>query len=194
MIHIDRPNNENYIILESLDHIKDNKNIKSIHVIKLDRINKGGNILFGRSNENDVRIDDISVSRSHAILMYDPLIGKVYLRDLKSKFGCLVLMKEDYEVKNKKARFQIGRTMIQCNIMEYKMNEICSIDGNAYNRTVDNYNGIDRYVCRKYDNFCFNQNIMLSHTTNNFYFNLWNSNDYDRDFEKEKNAIENFDL
>ena len=86
MIDIIRPTNKNYIILESLNQLKDNNNLKSIHVINLDE-NK---ITLGRGHESDVRVNDISVSRSHASIIYDPITRKICIRDLKSKFGTLV--------------------------------------------------------------------------------------------------------
>jgi len=59
---------KSFIILESLNQVKDNNNVKSIHVIILD----GQKITLGRGHEADVRINDISVSRQHAVLIYDP--------------------------------------------------------------------------------------------------------------------------
>lgn len=110
MIEVVRPGpDESYMILESLDQIKDNSNIKSIHVIIMD----GNKINLGRGHDADVRINDISVSRSHANLIYDNQTQQICLRDLKSKFGTLVLVKDKIQIDRKKILFQVGRTFIE---------------------------------------------------------------------------------
>ncbi|MCQ2817275.1 MAG: FHA domain-containing protein [archaeon] len=91
--------------------MKENCNIKSIHVIILN--NNDEPITIGRGHESDVRINDISVSRSHALLKYDKDTGRLLLRDLRSKFGTLVLLKRPLQIKEKKIHLQIGRTYIE---------------------------------------------------------------------------------
>ena len=115
LIDIERPTDKNYIILESLNQVKDNSNIKSIHVINLNNDNES--ISVGRGHESDVRINDISVSRSHAVLRYSKETGRLLLRDLKSKFGTLILFKRPLEIKKKKIHLQIGRTYIEAMLM-----------------------------------------------------------------------------
>ena len=109
LIELDKPIGCDYIILESLNQMKENCNIKSIHVIQL------GNdeLIIGRGHESDIRINDISVSRSHAKLRYDVDSGTILLRDLKSKFGTLILIKKPLLIKEKKIHIQIGRTYIE---------------------------------------------------------------------------------
>jgi len=53
---------------------------------------------LGRGHESDVRVSDISVSRCHAILKYDPSDHSYYLEDNLSKFGTLVLAKGAIEL------------------------------------------------------------------------------------------------
>ena len=103
----------NYIVLESLNQMKENCNIKSIHVITL----TDDPITIGRGHESDVRINDISVSRSHATLKYDSTTGKLLLKDLKSKFGTLVLLKRPIEIQTSKIHLQIGRTYMEAKLM-----------------------------------------------------------------------------
>jgi pSer/pThr/pTyr-binding forkhead associated (FHA) protein len=45
---------------------------------------------IGRAHEAEIRINDISVSRNHALIKL--VDNEVYLADLKSKFGTLVLL------------------------------------------------------------------------------------------------------
>ena len=108
LIDLEKPQNCDYIILESLNQMKENCNIKSIHVIQL----TGEELIIGRGHESDVRINDISVSRKHAILKYNE-DKTLLLRDLKSKFGTLILIKKPLKIKEKKIHLQIGRTYIE---------------------------------------------------------------------------------
>lgn len=82
IIDLNRPDS-NYIIIEGL--VKETPDVKSIFVINL---NSGRPIKIGRSSEADLRLSDISVSRSHAtISLYD---GNCILNDTRSKFGTLL--------------------------------------------------------------------------------------------------------
>ncbi len=97
------------MILESLNQIKDNKNVKSIHIIKL---KKGNNIIIGRGKEADVLIEDISVSRKHAsICLTDE--NELRLEDRGSKFGTLVLIPNEYSCSAIKTSLQIGKTLLE---------------------------------------------------------------------------------
>jgi len=107
LIDSSRPS-ENYIVLESLNQLKDNNNYKSIHVLTLKEDEK---IIMGRGHDSDVRINDISVSRTHSCLMLSK--GKVYLTDYKSKFGTLVLMQKPVEISQNTLFLQIGRTLTE---------------------------------------------------------------------------------
>jgi len=110
LIESARPNG-NYIILESLNQMKDNNNYKSIHVISL---NEGEKIIMGRGHDCDVRINDISVSRTHSYIMLNK--EKIYLHDFKSKFGTLVLLQNEIEASENKLSLQIGRTLAEIKI------------------------------------------------------------------------------
>lgn len=103
--------------MESLNQKKDNNNLKSIHVITFEEQEK---VTLGRGHESDVRINDISVSRLHAVLQY--INGEIRIRDLKSKFGSLVLVKKELKIKNKKINLQIGRTYIETFVIPNKEN------------------------------------------------------------------------
>lgn len=66
---------------------------------------------MGRGHESEVRVNDISVSRLHAKIKYQP--DGFYLEDNKSKFGTLVLLKEAYLIKlEHTSAVQIGRTVV----------------------------------------------------------------------------------
>jgi hypothetical protein len=102
--------------------MKDNNNYKSIQVITLD---EGIRIIMvniyltqGRGHDTDVRINDISVSRTHAIICL--INNKIIIKDLKSKFGTLALLRESYEVTDKTLCLQIGRSYTECNVITHK--------------------------------------------------------------------------
>jgi hypothetical protein len=64
--------------------------IKFIHVI---RLGKGGcPIRIGRGKDVDLKVSDISVSRVHASIFCDN-IGHIHLKDERSKFGTLALVR-----------------------------------------------------------------------------------------------------
>ena len=113
-----RPQGKNYIILESLDQLKEGNNSKSIHIITLEDNKK---ITFGRGQEADIKIYDISVSRMHGAisLVKDK---KILLQDLGSKFGTLVLLQKRIFVGNKKISLQIGRSYIEAKSIPNSMN------------------------------------------------------------------------
>ena len=114
LIDIEKPEFENYLVLESLDQINENNNFKTIHVITLNE----ENFIIGRGHACDIRINDISVSRVHAILHFDMIRKLLLLRDLKSKFGTLVLVKKPIKILKKYIRLQIGRTFIETKLVD----------------------------------------------------------------------------
>jgi pSer/pThr/pTyr-binding forkhead associated (FHA) protein len=117
------PEGQNYIILESLNSIKENQYPLSIHVLMF--IEDSEFYILGRGHESDVRISDISVSRSHAkICMKDK---KFYLEDTGSKFGTLVLAKDDVEVKESQQILQIGRTLISTTEFDFSKHVMKSV-------------------------------------------------------------------
>ena len=115
-----------YMVLESLDYIKEKDNKKTIHIVKL--VDEEYHI--GRYESNDITDSDTSVSRNHAILKYDKEKGKLYLQNLSEKFGTLVLIKGNIKMKkNKQINFQVGRSYISAR-PEYKQKG--AIDENKF--------------------------------------------------------------
>jgi hypothetical protein len=86
LVNIPRPEGE-YITLEAVK--RDRTLPQTIHLIPLQNKN---NVRLGRGHDSDVRISDISVSRSHALIRY--VQGKLYLEDNESKFGTLVQIRK----------------------------------------------------------------------------------------------------
>lgn len=115
ILEYDEPKNQPYIILESYPKEGSrNETQKSIYVCKT----KGKkNLKLGRAQTNDLRVHDISISRNHAEINISKE-GQLYIRDIKSKFGTLVLVKTPETVLNSAnplAVFQIGRSVFLFN-------------------------------------------------------------------------------
>ena len=113
LIDINLPSDFDYMILESLDYIKDEKNIKLIHLIQF----KDENIYIGRHTANDIVDNDISVSRFHSILKYDRENGHIFLENRSEKFGSLVLVRGNIKMRSKAINIQVGRTYITANLI-----------------------------------------------------------------------------
>ena len=79
-----------------------------MHVISHD---SRGIITIGRGHGNELRLNDISVSRTHAELR---VVGNdIYLLDSNSKFGTLVLAKKPLPIKSQQVlNVQAGRTKL----------------------------------------------------------------------------------
>lgn len=90
----DIPKEQNYLLLESLTFEKNSS--RMVHLIMPD--SDKFNFKLGRGHESDVRVSDISVSRCHALIKYNQSNGRFYLEDNLSKFGTLVLAKEQIEL------------------------------------------------------------------------------------------------
>ena len=120
LIDLTLPEETDYICLESLDFIKDNNNIKTIHIVKLnDR-----EINIGRSFNNDIIDNDISISREHAILRYDKDNGNLFLENRSEKFGTLILVRGNIKIKEGKVYFQIGNIYISVEVEHIKIFKI----------------------------------------------------------------------
>lgn len=143
------------MILESLNQIKDNKNVKSIHIIKL---KKGNNVIIGRGKEADVLIEDISVSRKHAsICLTDN--NELRLEDRGSKFGTLVLIPNEYSISTLKTSLQVGKTLLEVELEpipksldDYNTHEDSHYINN--NNNLNNNNSkinINNNICNDYD-------------------------------------------
>lgn len=70
---------------------------------------------MGRGHESDLRINDISVSRLHAMVKYKE--GRFLLEDNLSKFGTLVLIKKKTPlISGYNKAVQIGRTVVNFSV------------------------------------------------------------------------------
>jgi len=108
LIDLTLPEELDYICFESLDYIKDNKNIKTVHIAQL----TDEEINIGRNNYNDIIDDDTSVSRDHAVLKYDRFNQNLFLENKNGRYGTLVLVRGNIKVNEEKTYIQIGNIKI----------------------------------------------------------------------------------
>lgn len=87
LVDIETPKKGAYMIIESLTLEKNSSRI--IHVLKPTK--KDNVFKMGRGHDAQVRVNDISVSRTHAIIRYRD--NNFFMEDNMSKFGTLVLVR-----------------------------------------------------------------------------------------------------
>ena len=107
------PEDSNYLVIESLDYIKEKKNIKIVYFILLLDDDK---IKIGRHTSNDIIHDDVSISRFHCELKFDKDNGNVILENKSEKFGTLVLIRNNIKMNENEIKFQVGRTLISAKL------------------------------------------------------------------------------
>ena len=109
LIKIPKPP-EKYVILEGLCSEKNSS--KWLHVISL---NSKDSIKFGRANDCELKMTDISVSRLHGMIRL--IGGSFYLEDKGSKFGTLIQIKRPISLENfENLAIQSGRTLLEFSI------------------------------------------------------------------------------
>ena len=101
----------NCIIIESIT--LDKKRNKYLYVVNLDSQNNVINI--GRGHDSQVILNDISVSRIHCILKINKSNKKVFISDINSKFGTIILIQTNKIIMNigLKLHLKIGRTYLE---------------------------------------------------------------------------------
>jgi hypothetical protein len=106
LIKIPKPP-EKYVILEGLCSEKNSS--KWLHVVSL---NSKDSIKFGRANDCELRMTDISVSRLHGVIRL--IGGCFFLEDKGSKFGTLIQIKRPISLEaNEELVIQAGRTLLE---------------------------------------------------------------------------------
>ena len=94
-------------------------------------------IFIGRDNENDLIENESSISRKQAIIKYNKENGNIILENRSTKYGTLVLVKNPIQILEKKIQLQVGRTIIEANLM--KMEEFEKLKNpNNINKEIQN--------------------------------------------------------
>ena len=116
LIDLALPEATDYICLESLDYIKDNNNIKTVHIIKL----QDQEIAIVKNNNIDIFDKDVSNTKVQAVLKYNKSNGNLYLENKSAKFDTLVLVRGNIEISEEKIYFQIGNFYISMELKNVK--------------------------------------------------------------------------
>lgn len=96
-----------YIVLEACP--MERAATKALHVIMMS--NGKQTIRLGRGHDSDVRINDISVSRCHAMIRYEA--GEFWIEDNDSKFGTLVSAPRQIDLQEgHSTTVQVGRSLL----------------------------------------------------------------------------------
>ena len=108
-----KPKFKKYIILESIR--ADKFKTKFFHILSFD--NNKCHITLGRSNDCELSIPELSVSRFHCFIHRDN--NKLYLEDNNSKFGTCVLLQNSNLLltDNEPLRIVKGKTYIKLNML-----------------------------------------------------------------------------
>jgi pSer/pThr/pTyr-binding forkhead associated (FHA) protein len=108
-----KPKFKKYIILESIR--ADKFKTKFFHILSFD--NNKCHITLGRSNDCELSIPELSVSRFHCFIHRDK--NKLYLEDNNSKFGTCVLLQNSNLLltDNEPLRIVKGKTYIKLNML-----------------------------------------------------------------------------
>ena len=106
LIDINYPEFENYIVLESLGYKnKENENKKIIYLLVLnDKI-----IKIGKNKDNNIVIDDGSISDKQAIIKFDKKNKKIILENKSEKFNTFVLGRNPLKMNESKIQFLAGK-------------------------------------------------------------------------------------
>lgn len=85
---------KNYLVMEmiSKDREAGSLNLEYIYIVEFTK----ERIVLGRGRSCDIRIEDISVSRMHSVLVFEN--GNFYIEDNNSKFGTLVALNEPFSL------------------------------------------------------------------------------------------------
>lgn len=119
LIDLKLPNEDDYIILETLSSEK--KDVKFLYIIHMPKRTK---LLMGRSQDCDIRMTDISISRVHSFL--ENKEGEFYLKDNNSKFGTLLKLQTDMLILPfKKAAIQFEDVLIELSIEKSFLFTLC---------------------------------------------------------------------
>ena len=110
--NIDSP----YIIMQSMyQYNAQNKISSDLNIIFVISFKSNNHVNIGRANNSNIRLSDVSVSRNHAKIKYSN--GELYLEDISSKFGTLILIQNNVLfLPNKTVSIQTGKSHLIFNL------------------------------------------------------------------------------
>lgn len=139
LIDLKLPKDDDYIVLETLSSEK--KDVKFLYIIHMPKDTK---LLMGRSQECDIRMTDISISRIHAYL--ENKDGEFYIKDNLSKFGTLVKLQTDLILlPYKNISIQFDDVLVDFSVEKTLFDVLCCRNTNIF-KYITEYND---YLCQK---------------------------------------------
>lgn len=125
LVDFNAPANYCYLVLEEYSVDRNTKN--GIHLLIL---KDNQSLVIGRSQECDLKINDITVSRQHCSVIFNK--SGFYLQDKLSKFGTLIKMHSHFKArKNLDLTVQIDRSMIRILVKEpWSLKKCCGPSSN----------------------------------------------------------------
>ena len=110
--NIDSP----YIIMQSMyQYNAQNKISSDLNIIFVISFKSNNHVNIGRANNSNIRLSDVSVSRNHAKIKYSN--GELFLEDISSKFGTLILIQNNVLfLPNKTVSIQTGKSHLIFNL------------------------------------------------------------------------------
>ena len=159
LIDIDLPKEEEYLLFQSLSFLYKNEYHQSIHLVKLIGDKNIIKIKIGRdghNKDNDIKIDEESVSREQAIIEYNKENGSLILENISQKTDSLILIKDIIKINENKINLQIGNIFVET----YLINE--KVDKKRYDKIQDK---------KQYEEDSKNYEFSLDETSNYNYFN-----------------------
>ena len=156
-------------VLENLDKQENKENI--LYIVSLSQKNK--KLKIGRADDNAIIIPDASISRNHCALM--PINNKLYIEDIGSKYGTLILIRTPniYLVEKMNLYLQIGNNFIKCRLGNPTMNSFFCC-------------GIEDCYKQKFD-FYYKQNIIKFEENNKIIVNNIDYSEGESDIDNNKN-------
>ena len=130
LFQYDRPSVP-YIVLEAVP--TEREAAKALHVIMMTQGKQ--TIRLGRGHDSDVRINDISVSRCHAMIRFET--GRFSVEDNDSKFGTLVKTAKQLDLREGGSlTVQAGRSLL---MVQVKRSTSKAVDGNFRQLPIDEF-------------------------------------------------------
>jgi hypothetical protein len=134
-----------YVIFQEIIN-NNEEDMRSIHMVKL---NLNDPISMGRGLKNEIRVNDITISRIHCFLKVTKY--GLFIQDFKSKFGTLVMQKKPFEIckSNNSQIFQIGKAFMKPTVTtKWKLFELPNYIKNPRTYKLKNYEDSFNWVGR----------------------------------------------
>ena len=137
-----KPKFKEFIILESIRH--DKFKTKFIHILSFD--NNKYQISLGRSNDCELSIPELSVSRFHCFIHKDN--NKIFIEDNNSKFGTCILLQNPnlLMIDNSPLRILKGRTYLKLKLLIHS-NFFSCCNTNTFDSKIFSYQAQNQKYC-----------------------------------------------